>query len=457
MTLVDLAPSPAAAPDRLAAPPVAIIGAGPVGLAAAAHLAERGIPFVIYERGSAAGAAIREWGHTRLFSPWEHLVDDAAVRLLATTGWTPPAPGRAPRGAELVAEYVEPLAAHPTIAAAMRAGAEVRAVTREGMDRTRTRGRSSVPFALRVRRADGTVEDEVARAVIDASGTWSGPNPLGSGGLDPLGADIVADRMLSALPDVLGRDRERFAGKHATVVGAGHSAANTLIALASLARDEPGTRVTWMIRNASAARIAEGDDELEGRGSLGVRLRRLVRDGRVEVVDRFEILRVEPTGDGVRLHGRRGTRAATHETDLVVAATGFRPELGMLRELRLDLDDIVEAPRALAPLIDPNEHSCGTVRPHGYRELSHPEQGFFIVGMKSYGRAPTFLLKTGYEQVRSVVAWLAGDAESADRVELTLPQTGVCSTSGGPDACGPVSAGPRAALPLVAAAGGCCG
>ena len=113
--------------------------------------------------------------------------------------------------------------------------------------------------------------------------------------------------------------------------------------------------------------------------------------------------------------------------DEIIVATGLRPDLAPLRELRLDLDDIVEAPRALAPLIDPNVHSCGSVPPHGFVELSHPEPGFFIVGMKSYGRAPTFLLRTGYEQVRSVVAALAGDLDAASRVELTLPETGACS------------------------------
>nr|WSS66437.1 hypothetical protein OG284_09475 [Streptomyces sp. NBC_01177] len=87
-------------------------------------------------------------------------------------------------------------------------------------------------------------------------------------------------------------------------------------------------------------------------------------------------------------------------------------------------------PAALAPLIDPNQHSCGSVRPHGHRELSHPEQGVHLVGMKSYGRAPTFLAMTGYEQVRSVAAALAGDIGSADRVELTLPETGVCGGAG---------------------------
>jgi hypothetical protein len=60
--------------------------------------------------------------------------------------------------------------------------------------------------------------------------------------------------------------------------------------------------------------------------------------------------------------------------------------------------------------------------------LSHPEPGFFTVGIKSYGRAPTFLLVTGYEQARSVAAALAGDLAAADDVRLVLPETGVCTT-----------------------------
>jgi hypothetical protein len=118
--------------------------------------------------------------------------------------------------------------------------------------------------------------------------------------------------------------------------------------------------------------------------------------------------------------------------DEIVCATGFRPDLTLTRELRLDLDTAVEAPSALAPLIDPNVHSCGSVPPHGAEELKHPEPDFYTVGMKSYGRAPTFLLLTGYEQVRSVVAAIAGDWESARKVELVLPETGVCSTSNSP-------------------------
>ena len=132
--------------------------------------------------------------------------------------------------------------------------------------------------------------------------------------------------------------------------------------------------------------------------------------------------------------------------DELIVATGFRPDLDFVRELRIRLDPAIECPVALAPLIDPNEHSCGTVRPHGARELAQPEAGFYFAGIKSYGRAPTFLMLTGYEQVRSIAAEIAGDHEAAAKVELMLPETGVCS--------GP---GPAGDLTEAEAAASCCG
>lgn len=432
MTLLDLTP-PKQLARRLQGLPVAIIGAGPIGLATAANLTDRGIDFVLLEAGHRIADSIEQWGHIRLFSPWKHLVDPVSKRLLAETGWQEPPADSLPTGAGLVRDFLIPLADLPAIAARTRLGVTVTDVSREGMDRTRTKGRAQAPFLLRVSTTDG-VEELTARAVIDASGTYRTPNSLGSSGLDPLGLAEVADLVSPAMPDVLGRERDTFAGRHTVVVGAGHSAANTLLNLAALADEAPGTRISWVIRNANAVRVTtSADDELQARASIGARVDALVAAGRIEVVDRFEIVRLaRPGGDeasGLRITGRRGNGLETLEADRVVNATGFRPNLGMLREIRLELDDIVEAPRRLAPLIDPNVHTCGTVAPHGFAELTQPERDFFIVGMKSYGRAPTFLLATGYEQVRSVTAWLAGDAIAARNVELTLPATGVCSTA----------------------------
>nr|WP_274636030.1 NAD(P)-binding domain-containing protein [Microbacterium bovistercoris] len=435
MTLLDLTPR-AATTERLSTLPVAIIGAGPIGLAAAANLVERGIDFIVFEAGDRIAASVQEWGHTRLFSPWKHLADPASRRLLEQRGWALPDPERAPSGAELVRQYLVPLAALPEISSRVRLGVEVIDLAREGMDRTRTRSRAATPFTVRIRDRQGRIEDVAARSVIDASGTYRSPNPLSASGLALRGMSEIEESVVPALPDVLGRDRARFAGAHTTVVGAGHSAANTLLGLVELARSEPGTAITWLIRSAQAARVSSSaDDELADRARLGARVDQAVAEGMVEVVSDFEIISGRRAGDAVELVGHRRGEVVTHRTDLVVNATGFRPDLGFLREIRLELDEIVEAPKRLAPLIDPNLHSCGTVEPHGFRELAHPDPGFFIVGMKSYGRAPTFLLATGYEQVRSVTAWLAGDTAAASQVELVLPATGVCSTTDGGGCC----------------------
>jgi thioredoxin reductase len=372
-----------------------------------------------------------------LFSPWQHVVDAASLRLLEKSGWQAPPADTLPTGAELLEQYVLPLAATAELSSRIVYNTRVTAVSRQGMDRTRSTGRADAPFVLRLAGAEGTIQQH-ARAVIDASGTYSSPTPLNASGL-PLTADTeVAAAISHALPDVLGSERERFAGKHTLVVGAGHSAANTLLKLAELARAVPGTSVTWAIRGADPVRVYGSDeDALEARGRLGNATHELVREGVVALIDRFEIDDLQPADHGrVRVLGRRAGESATIEADVVVNATGFRPDLDMLREIRLSLDEVVEAPRLLAPLIDPNVHSCGTVPPHGVAELSHPEPNFFLAGMKSYGRAPTFLLLTGYEQVRSIAAEIAGDHAAARAVQLVLPETGVCSSGASNDAAG---------------------
>jgi hypothetical protein len=185
-----------------------------------------------------------------------------------------------------------------------------------------------------------------------------------------------------------------------------------------------------VVRRARLGNLFGGGetDQLPERGKLGARLKALVARGALTMVTGFKTTRLKATAAGLVVSDDVRDLAPVDE---IVVATGLRPDLEMLRELRLGLDEIVESPSALAPLIDPNVHSCGSVPPHGAEELKHPEPDFFVVGMKSYGRAPTFLLRTGYEQVRSVVLALTGDWEAARQIELVLPETGVCSSNRG--------------------------
>ncbi len=407
---------------------IAVIGAGPIGLAAAAHLVAKGETPVVLEAGETVGAQVLAWRHVQVFSPWRYNVDPVAETLLRASGWKEPDPEVLPTGAEIVADYLQPLAALPQIAPHVRLGARVVAVARAGYDKMKTTGREAAPFELRVRSTAGE-ETLVADAVIDASGTYGVPNPLGANGLAAIGEPRCSGRIFYGIPDVLGVHRRRYAGRRTLVVGSGHSAFNALLDLAELASTSANTTLTWAVRRSEVGAMYGGSeaDALPARGSLGARLRGLVDAGRVRLVTGFRTAELRDDGSGVTVIDASGR--ALGPFDEIVGATGFRPDLAMLGELRLDIDPAVESPRSLAPLIDPNLHSCGTVPPHGAAELRHPEPGFYVVGMKSYGRAPTFLMLTGYEQVRSVVAELTGDLEAARRVELTLPATGVCSAT----------------------------
>jgi N-acetylglutamate synthase-like GNAT family acetyltransferase/thioredoxin reductase len=410
--------------------PVAVLGAGPVGLAAAARLAERGVPFLLLEAGDEVGANLLDYGHVQLFSPWRYNIDAAMAKMLEATGWRAPPPEELPRAGEIVARVLKPFAALPQIASAMHLRTRVESVSREGYDKVKSDGREKAPFVVRAMRDGNTVEYRV-RAVIDATGTWSTPNPLGANGLAARGERELADVIAYGIPDVLGRDRAKYAGKRTLVVGAGHSAANALLALAELARDVAGTRLIWAVRSPTLARVFGGGDAdaLPARGKLGQSLKALRDDGALTFLSGMRITDVAREGSRITVRGIDAAGQPVTQTDIdaIICATGQRPDLSLTRELRLKLDPWIESTEALGPLIDPNVHSCGTVRPHGHRELAHPEPGFYTLGVKSYGRAPTFLMATGFEQARSVVAAIAGDSAAADRVELDLPETGVCS------------------------------
>lgn len=433
-------------PAPTAGLPLVVVGAGPIGLAAAAHAQARGLPTVVYEAGSVVGASVLGWGHVRLFSPWRELVDPAARALLRAAGWEEPDPDACPTGAAWVEQYLAPLAAALTATGSVeiRPGHRVVGVSREGRDRLVDPGRAAAPFTLLLETPSGRVRARAA-AVLDASGTWTTPSPLGGDGIPAIGETEHAARIHYGIPDLADPAvAARYAGRTVAVLGRGASAQHVLVGLASLVGT--GTRAVWLLRRGSSEGAFGGGaaDELAERGALGLRARDAVAAGAVEMVTSFRAVEVTEVGTGAGADAGT-TGAAGHDgrlallgdggrrvggIDEVVVVTGYRPDLSFLGEVRLDLDPVLSAPARLAPLVDPNLHSCGTVPPHGAAELAQPEEGLYLLGAKSYGRAPSFLALTGFEQARSVVAAVAGDAEAAARVELVLPEWGVCGGSG---------------------------
>lgn len=431
--------------------PVAIIGAGPIGLASAAHLIEYGETPLIFEAGETVGHNMMTWAHVRMFSPWQYTVDSAMVRLLESTGWEMPPAQDLPTGGDLVTKFLRPFADLPQVKEQLRLNSKVVAVSRVHTDKMKDKSRDNSPFVLHIQAGNGEEYFVEAKAVIDASGTWHNPNPLGAHGLYAPGEKANRNNIFYGIPDILGQHTARYANKRTMVVGSGHSALNALLELGKLREDYPDTRIFWAMRGNNLAKVYGGgelNDQLPARGALGTRMRTLVENGAVTIISPFYLSRIDNENGALCVTGDTNDGQQKISVDEIIGTTGARPNLEMLRELRLEIDPSLESTPVLAPMIDPNIHSCGTVRPHGEAELRHPENNFYMVGMKSYGRAPSFLLATGYEQARSVVAYLAGDYKAAKEVQLNLPETGVCSTDFAEDGtaisacCGPAGCDP---------------
>ena len=417
--------------------PVAIIGAGPVGLAAAAHLTVRNQPFLLFEAGSSVASNMLSWKHISVFSPWRYNIDKAARQLLKETDWQAPDEEGLPTGAALYNQYLKPLAELPAIRKRLHLDSKVIAVGRKNMDKMKTQGREALPYLVQVLQGD-QIEQYEARAVIDASGTWDNPNPIGSGGSYAVGEVENSKQIFYGIPDILNLHAQRYKNKSVLVVGSGHSSINAILELDRLKEQYPSTEIHWVLRKKNVSEVYGGqeNDALQARGALGIKIEQLINEDRINVYTPFQIQQIANLDDKLAIIGiQDGSKFALPLIDEIISNTGSRPDFSFLREIRLHIDPALESAADLAELIDPNIHSCGTVRPHGEKELRHPDKDFYIVGSKSYGRAPTFLMATGYEQVRSIVAAIDGDMEAARNVELDLPETGVCSSDGAGAAC----------------------
>lgn len=383
---------------------VVVLGAGPIGLVCAAHLPQAELPWTVLESGDCPATAVRAWGHVRLFSPWSMDLDPLAVGLLSAHGWEAPAASEVPTGTQLVGGYLKPLAQVPELSSNIRYGAHVKAVARRGRNLVDSDQRADEPFVIRYFRNDAD-HDLIATVVIDATGTWGPPNPLGVSGTPALGEASARDRIHYGIPDIVGAepplrrttgppDRQRpLRSQHAHRPGRpGRDRARHRRDLAGARRGPPSPPARRSSR--PAARSSEPGCRSARGGDLG---RGAPRSGRPD----------RRCHRGWRRCDGQPRRPPAGPFDQIVATTNSRPDLTALAELRLDLDPATEAPPGLAALTDPNTRSSLYVQLHGVEVLTQPKAGFYVVRMKSYGRAPSFLLQTGYEQVRSVVAAVA--------------------------------------------------
>lgn len=388
---------------------IAVIGGGPVGLEAALIGLERGYEISLYERGEIA-EAIRQWGHVRMFSPFGMNSSQRGVARLQVAGVPLPLPDVLQTGAQFRETYLLPLSR--ILAPHIQENCEVLAIGRSRLLKTdfvSDPQRGAAPFRLLVRDSEGE-RSELADVVLDCSGTFAQPNSLGDGGIPVPGEAICSERIHRGIPDLSNGACEHFAGRRVLVIGAGHSAAT---AISVLARIHPQPEITWLVRRECRGPAMEiPNDPLPERSQLAAIANRLAQDEQVRLLTGASIdaLALQPDGIEVRWIDSR-ERRRTLLVDEIIAATGFHPDLALTRELQVQTCWATEGVYPLAAsLLGEAAADCLAAPAGGAEILLHPEPGYFTLGMKSYGRSPKFLLRTGYEQVEAVFDWLAREA-----------------------------------------------
>lgn len=401
-----------------ARPRVAILGAGPIGLDAALGAAEAGFSFRVYEQAPTVAGHVRDWSHVRLFSPWDLDVSPRMRRALAGAGWTVPTGNACPTGAEFAREVLERVGGLPEIAPNLVLGTRVVAVGREGLlkhHEIATAARAARPFRLLLVDARGDEQVAHADVVLDCTGVWSRPNALGDGGIPAPGERALAHRIDHRIPD-FAHEAEAWTGRRVLVVGGGHSAQTAIVALGALTAANPGTEVVWAVRGDGPLRsVPDGSDPLPERAAVEREAARIA-EGRApgfEVLRRAAVERLAADGERLAVTLRVDGEPRTVVADRVLALVGGVGDHDLYRQLQIHECYATSGPMKLsAALLGADSGAdCLAAPSPGVETLRNPEPGFFILGVKSYGRNPTFLLRTGYEQVEQVMSLLAPHVE----------------------------------------------
>ena len=397
---------------------IAVLGAGPVGLEAALYARWLNLPVTVYERGR-IGEYLHRWGHVRLFSPFGMNVTPLgrAALLADDPKFAFPGDGDCITGREHLAAYLDPLANSTALADCIRCESQVLHVGRRGLlkdDAPGDAARGKQPFRLLMRDAKGRERIEEADVVLDCTGTYGCHRWLGDGGIPALGELPAEPHISYTLDDLLGERRGHYAGKNILVVGAGYSAATSVCSLARLAEDNSATWVIWLARCTSTQPLKRiANDPLKERDRLAVRANTLATrpEGNVEFHNQSVVETIEFHGPdrGFRVRVRCAGKSRTWDVDRIIANVGYSPDASLYRELQVHECYASLGPMNLAAaLLKHAGTDCLGVPAQGASTLRNPEPNFYILGAKSYGRNSTFLMRTGFEQVREVFTLITG-------------------------------------------------
>ena len=397
---------------------IAVIGAGPVGLEAAVAAARLGYPFNLYEAGDAA-ANVRSWGRVVLFTPFSMNHSQAgaeAIRADSGADRLLPTDDALLSGDEYTERYLQPLASSSLLSKHVHLRHRVIAVGRSGLLKSQAIGspeRAKKPFCLLVETNAGQEKIVEADIVIDASGVYQTPNRIGPGGIYTVGERSLNGLISYHLDDITGVHRERYIGKRTLLVGSGYSAATSIVSLHTLVEADAKTEITWLTHGQHHPPIHEiENDRLPARHALARQANRIAMDAhqRIRHEPGAVVERLEPTDRGtVRAHiaDRKG-KALTVEVDRILANVGYQPDRSLYAELQVHECYATMAPmRLAASLMKEASADCLDRQASPAETLVNPESGFFILGMKSYGRDPTFLIQTGIAQVSQAFSLLS--------------------------------------------------
>ncbi len=417
---------------------IAIIGAGPVGLEAALYAVELGYPVDLFEKGE-VGENILKWGHVTLFSPWEmnHSALGPSLLRKHLPSWEEPDPGAYLTGAAYVARYLRPLSTLPQLAGRIHTGVRVQSIGRERILKGELIGdahRAAHPFRLLTTHADGRERIYHADVVIDATGVYDTPNWLGDGGIPAVGERTNRRHIDYHLRDVTGRDRGRFAGKRTLLVGAGYSAATTVCDFQSLIQEEPETALLWVIRDNRAQPIPVIEhDSLPNRAALTRRANAIAENGseNIEFWNNTTVQEVQyfDNEQRFRVTLKRNETTQQIEVDRILANVGYGPDNSLYRELQVHECFASRGPMKLAAALlgSGSSGDCLTQQSMGAETLRNPEPDFFIIGNKSYGRNPSFLIRIGLRQIVEVFSLLTGESELDLYASATTENQGVAA------------------------------